>query len=286
MNRAKPQFSQALRDYRRVEKALEYLGAHAGEHPNLDEIARAVGLSPFHFQKLFERWAGISPKQFLSVLAFNEAKKRLNESKPLLEASLDSGLSGPGRLHDLFLKVEAMTPGDFKNQGAGLRIQYGFHPTPFGQCLIAATDRGICAFRFVTEENRPQELAGLMAEWPGAQFEKDQAGTAKRLQQVFRKKNQKLLIKGTPFQIKVWQALLDIPRGSIATYEAIAEHIGQPGAHRAVASAIAKNPVGYLIPCHRVIRKMGVTGGYRWGEARKKAILGWESGRRKLRPPL
>ena len=282
MKREDTLFLEDSRDYQRMEKVLLYLAAHREYQPSLEELAQVVALSPFHFQRLFKRWVGLSPKQFMDLLTIQNAKSLLKESKSLLDVSLDLGLSGPSRLHDLFLKLEAMTPGEFKLQGKNLEIVYGFHPTRFGMCFVALTERGICALSFVEENAREVQIEALKDSWPHAKLKHDQSKTRKYLQKILLSKKDlqknavSLLLKGTPFQIKVWQALIQIPKGALVSYEDIANFLHKPKAVRAVASAIVHNPIAYLIPCHRVIQKVGNFGEYRWGASRKKAILGWE----------
>ena len=274
-------YTQQATDYYRIEQAIGYLESNFQQQPNLDEIAESVNLSKYHFQRLFKRWAGVTPVQFLHYLTVSYAKEQLSQAHSVLDTALDSGLSGASRLHDLFVTFEAMTPGEYKQQGVGLQIKFGIHPTPFGDCLLAMTARGICALRFVSEENQEAEIAALQAEWSMATFEYDEVSTAVPLQAIFSSTTPQepfhLFLKGTNFQVRVWQALLNIPSGQIVTYSDVAEKMGKPSATRAVASAIAKNPIGYLIPCHRVISKAGKMHQYRWGTARKKAIVGWEA---------
>jgi AraC family transcriptional regulator of adaptative response/methylated-DNA-[protein]-cysteine methyltransferase len=274
--------SQAAMDYARIERALRFLNAHYLRRPTLDEIAAHVHLSSFHFERLFQRWAGTSPKRFLQYLAKEHAKALLQESRSLLDAAYESGLSGAGRLHDLFVSCEAVTPGEFKRRGEGVRIEYGFHPTPFGECLLAKTERGICALRFLFTPSRQAALRELRAEWPAAEFVMNDSETGEICRQVFSVAAKDvhapfhLHLRGTNFQLKVWQALLTIPAGRLANYGELAAKIGAPKASRAVGSAVGHNPVAYLIPCHRVIRSLGVIGDYRWGRERKQAIIGWE----------
>ena len=276
-------YSQQTEDFQKVEKAILFIEANYKSQPNLDQIANSVHFSKYHFDRLFKRWAGISPIQFLQFITLDHTKKRLAASKSLLEASLDAGLSGPSRLHDLFVTFEAMTPGEFKRQGAGLKISYGFNDSPFGDCLLALTERGICNLGFVKDGNRYDALNLLFKLWPEAKFTESPhtAGSMEsRLFTVCKKKNGRafnLHIKGTNFQINVWKALLRIPEGWVVSYQDIAAHIGRPRAFRAVANAIAINPIAYLIPCHRVIAKSGKIHQYRWGSARKKALIGWEA---------
>jgi AraC family transcriptional regulator of adaptative response/methylated-DNA-[protein]-cysteine methyltransferase len=270
-------------DYRRIEQAIAYLEKHALDQPSLDEVAEHIGLSSYHFQRLFKSWAGVSPKRFLQYLTIENAKKLLRESVSVLDASLDVGLSGPGRLHDLFVSVEAITPGEFKAQGKDLCISYGFHETPFGECLLAVTPRGICSLVFVGPETRSAALNELQGNWREATLVKDQNAGKDAIKSIFgqnRDQTQtklKVLLRGTNFQVKVWEALLRIPEGAVVSYGSLAETIGHPGAHRAVGTAASHNPVGYLIPCHRVLRANGEIGDYHWGETRKRAILAREA---------
>ena len=272
----------ATRDADRVRHAIEYLEQHAQRQPSLDEVAQAVGLSSYHFQRMFKRWAGVSPKRFLQFLTVARAQAALREGKSALEASYDSGLSGPGRLHDLFVAVEAVTPGEYKDEGAGVEIRYGFHSTPFGDCLLALTDRGICGLAFAGGGERRTVLDELRRRWGAAVLRRDQAATAETASRVFERWRGApitLALKGTNFQIKVWEALLRIPPGTVVSYGDIARAIGHPDSYRAVGTAVGRNPIAYLIPCHRVIQRSGAFGNYRWGAARKRAMLGWEAAR-------
>ena len=269
-------------DYGRIEKAIHYLDERFPAQPDLAEVAKSVNLSPFHFQRLFRRWAGISPKRFLQFLMLDYAKHALNESGNVLDATYAAGLSSPSRLHDLFVSVEAVTPGEFKKRGVGLCIRYGFHPSPFGECLLAVTDRGICAMYFVTS-SREAVLNEVRHRWPRADFVEDSKATGQYLDRIFPRNNRpdKLPIdlRGTNFQIKVWQALLEIPVGAVAPYEDLATRVGNPKATRAVGTAVGQNPIAFIIPCHRVIRKVGAIGNYHGGVARKRAMLAWEAAR-------
>jgi AraC family transcriptional regulator of adaptative response/methylated-DNA-[protein]-cysteine methyltransferase len=273
------QFSQ---DYRIVEQALMYLEENYQAQPTLEEVAGSVGYSPYHFQRLFARWVGISPKRFLQFLTKEHAKALLDESDNLLEAAYRTGLSSPGRLHDLFVTCEAVTPGEYRERGADLIIEYGFHETPFGECLLATTARGVCGLYFVGEGGRQASLQVLEKRWSRAQLIEAPERGAPLIPQIFPVGTDAaggalhLYLRGTNFQIKVWEALLRIPAGQVISYEGLAAMIGQPGSARAVSRALAVNPLAVIIPCHRVIRKMGAFGGYRWGSARKKALLGWE----------
>jgi AraC family transcriptional regulator of adaptative response/methylated-DNA-[protein]-cysteine methyltransferase len=256
----------------------------------LEEVARASGLSLFHFQRLFKRWAGVSPKRFLQFLTAEHAKKCLRESRSVLDAAYESGLSGPGRLHDLFVSVEGMTPGQYKALGKGLRIDYGVHHTPFGEALAAATARGLCGFLFLGKCGEKTALAQLKRDWPKADYVHNSSAGREWVEKIFgsspARKNLKVLLKGTLFQLKVWEALLRIPAGCVMAYKDVAEKIGEPKASRAVGRAVSQNTLAYLIPCHRVIRDTGVLGNYRWGSARKKAMLLWEGARHQPRMPL
>jgi len=267
-------------DYQRIAKAISYLRGAALDQPSLDEAANHIGLSPYHFQRLFKRFAGVSPKRFLQHLTSEHAKQLLRASVPVLDASLGVGLSSPGRLHDLMVNAEAVTPGEIKSGGQGLRIAYGVQSSPFGDCLLALTERGICRLEFIDLENPQQALERLKKDWPQAQLLEDPAATLETSGQIFDQGEKStpltLLLRGTNFQLQVWQALLNIPVGNITSYGQLAKQLGQPGASRAVGTAVGQNPIGYLIPCHRVLRGDGNQGGYRWGIERKQAILGKE----------
>jgi len=276
-------YQKLCRDYARVEASIRFLETHHQDQPGLADIAAAAGLSEYHFQKLFSRWVGISPKRFLQFLTKEHAKKLIEGSGTVLDTTYDSGLSSPGRLHDLFVTCEAVTPGEYKKRGAGLDIRYGFHPSPFGECLLAVTDRGLCALTFVQDDDRHRPVTELERQWPQAHIRKAPDASAGLLDSIFGYPHDHppaplyLFVKGTNFQIKVWEALLKIPLGRAVTYEDIARHIGMPNAQRAVGNAVGRNPIPFLIPCHRVLRKMGAFGYYGGGPSRKKAILGWES---------
>ncbi len=279
-------FSQQADDYKRIEKAIHFIEDNFKSQPALDEIADSVHLSKYHFNRIFKRWAGIGPVQFLQFITLDYTKKKLAQSNSLLKTSLDAGLSGPSRLHDLFVTFDAMTPGDFKKQGHGLKIEYCFCNSPFGECLIATTARGICHFGFIQKKNRDDALNQLFGAWPGAMFCEYSRPIAPLVNQIFNPDQAdnsrpfNVLIKGTNFQINVWKALIQIPSGNIVSYKDIAAYIGRPKAFRAVASAIAINPVAYLIPCHRVIARSGKIHRYRWGTSRKKALVGWEAAKK------
>ena len=273
-------FRQLREDYVLIEQAIEYVESHAQHQPELGEIASAVGLSEFHFQRVFTRWAGISPKRFLQFVTKENAKQLLDRSENLLDTTYQVGLSSLGRLHDLFVTTEAVTPGQYKSSGAGLAIRYGLHPTPFGECLIGITDRGICHLSFV-QDSEGDAIDNLVSEWPQAEMMEDHNATAPLVEPIFdltRRADHPLHIhlRGTNFQIKVWEALLRIPAGHVSTYGHIAGGIGQPTATRAVGTAVGHNRIAVLIPCHRVIRSLGEFGNYRYGTTRKKALLAHE----------
>ena len=277
--------SQLSQDYYRIEKALKYIQSHADQQPALPEIATRINLSEYHFQRLFSRWTGISPKRFLQYVTKEYAKQLLKGSQSVLDTAYDVGLSSGGRLHDLFVACEAVTPGQYKRAGEGLEIHYGSHPSPFGRCAIAATERGICYLEFLMEGNKPPVINGIKKRWPNAKIVKQEHKVRKLIQRIFNFEPEAhpaplhLHVKGTNFQIKVWEALLKIPLGKVVTYEDVARHIGMPNAARAVGNAVGQNPIPFLIPCHRVIKKMGIFGNYGGGRERKKAILGWEAAR-------
>jgi AraC family transcriptional regulator of adaptative response/methylated-DNA-[protein]-cysteine methyltransferase len=276
-------YSSACRDYERIEKAIQYIETHFDRQPELKEISDHIGLSEFHFQRLFSRWVGISPKRFLQFLTKEYVKELLSRPTNLLDATFDAGLSSPGRLHDLFVACEAVTPGEFKTGGKGLTITYGWHPSPFGECLIAQTERGVCWLSFVRNDNRSASIAEFTAAWKKARLVENRAGTQSFVARIFdptlwsRSSPLPVLVKGTNFQIKVWEALLKIPAGTVVAYEDVALYIGFPKAVRAVGNAVGKNPVSFVIPCHRVVRKTAEFGNYGGGPARKKAMLGWEA---------
>ncbi len=268
-------FIQASNDYQIVAEAIRFIEAHQRSQPTLAEVAASVNLSEYHFQRLFTRWVGISPKRFLQFLTKENAKRLLAKSS-LLDAAYQSGLSSAGRLHDLFVQTEALTPGEVKGKGAGLEIRYGSHTTPFGDAFIAATERGICRLSFDPEK----ALHTLKADFGNATLEQDTAHTRPIIEKIFSSKGDgtplPLHLRGTNFQIQVWEALLRIPHGHLVAYNDIAMAVNNPNATRAVGTAIGKNPIPLLIPCHRVIRATGEFGQYAFGSTRKKAILGWE----------
>ena len=272
---------QLSEDYLRVEQAILYLENHYKEQPELAEIAANMGLSEYHFQRVFTRWAGVSPKRFLQFLTKEGAKDLLDRSENLLDTTHQVGLSSLGRLHDLFVTAEAVTPGEYKSRGAGVTIRYGIHPTPFGKCLIATTDRGICHLSFV-QSSEGDAIDSLVADWKQAKMMEDYRSTVSLIEPIFdlryhhHGKPLNVHLRGTNFQLKVWEALLQIPSGEVTTYAQLAARIGNPRATRAVGTAVGHNPIAVLIPCHRVIRKVGDFGNYRYGALRKKALLARE----------
>ncbi len=274
---------QHTEDYKRIAHAINYIEQNFKQQPPLDQMARSVHLSKFHFNRVFKRWAGISPNRFLQFLTLDYTKEQLAASRSLLSTALSAGLSGPSRLHDLFVTFEAMTPGQFKQKGEGLQIVYGFSHCPFGEVMIATTQRGICRISFLEKKDRSKKIDQLYGAWPSAEFTENQDLIHAITRQIFGEQNTDtsrplhLHVKGTNFQVNVWQALLAIPSGRLLSYQDIATGLGIPKAVRAVASAVAVNPVAYLIPCHRVIAKTGKIHQYRWGATRKKAMIGWEA---------
>lgn len=274
--------SQLELNYNRVAEAIEFLKKNFKEQPSLDEIAKHVNLSNFHFQRMFQDWAGVTPKQFIQYLTVDHAKKILRTSKStLLDASFESGLSGTGRLHDLFIKVDGMTPGEFKNGGQTLNINYSFADTPFGQVIVASTAKGICYMAFA-DEGQEQALENLKAQFPNATYhqlvDRIQQNALFLFTQDWSKLDEiKLHLKGTAFQLKIWETLLKVPIGGLTNYATLAQDAGFDGASRAVGTAVGANPVAFLIPCHRVIKSDGEFGQYHWGNTRKTAMIGWEA---------
>ncbi|RDV13974.1 methylated-DNA--[protein]-cysteine S-methyltransferase [Pontibacter diazotrophicus] len=269
-----------MNHYETVARALTYIRAQAKGQPDLDEIATHVCMSPFHFQRVFTAWAGVSPKKFLQYLTLHHAKAALAQSATLAEAADSSGLSGTSRLHDLFLQIEGITPGHFKRQGEALQISYSLGSCQFGDYIIASTAKGICHLHFYKSEQ--DALADLQAQWPKAALHLRQEALHQQVHQFFQhqlKPQQKLPLhlQGTPFQLKVWEALLRIPEGQLTSYSTLAREVGNPAASRAVGTAIGSNPIAFLIPCHRVIKSVGGIGEYRWGSERKMAMIGWEA---------
>jgi AraC family transcriptional regulator of adaptative response/methylated-DNA-[protein]-cysteine methyltransferase len=272
-------------DYDHVRRAIEFLSERWESQPRLEVLSAHLGLSPAHTQRLFKRWCGLSPKEFVQAITIDRARDLLGSQASVLDASLEVGLSGGSRLHDLFVDHEAMTPGDFKKKGAGLDIVYGFHASLFGLALVMATDRGIAGLAFADGDGpdaRRATLADMTRRWPAATFREDLQATHRHVERVFEparwsaEKPVRLIMIGTDFEVRVWQALLRIPFGRSVSYAEIARQIGQPEAMRAVGSAIGRNPISFVVPCHRVRRSDGGLGGYHWGVTRKRAIIGWE----------
>jgi AraC family transcriptional regulator, regulatory protein of adaptative response / methylated-DNA-[protein]-cysteine methyltransferase len=273
---------QQTYNYDKIAKAIEFIVANAKAQPSLLDVADEVNISQYHFQRVFTEWAGVSPKKFLQYITAGYLKDKIKESANLIELAESAGLSSQSRVYDHFTSIEAVTPQEYKTAGKGLLISYGFHNTPFGDCFIAATERGICAMAFVDDATRDEQLIALARKWHYATIKPDQSVTGAFAARIFdpaKKSMEKLplVVQGTNFQLKVWEALLSIPQGAVTTYQQIARSIGHPNAVRAVGSAVGDNPIAFIIPCHRVIRKEGVLGEYRWGRLRKKALIGWEA---------
>jgi len=273
-----------MSDYDRIAEAISFISTRLDNQPTLNEVAAHIHLSPFHFQRLFCRWAGVTPKRFLQVLTLERAKQLLRESKPLLDVSYSLGLSSGSRLYDHFVHLEAVTPGEYKMGGAGLTIEYALHDTPFGKSFLATTPRGVCSFAFLENIDIDEHLTELQKKWPHALMCENHQRTLKVIQAMFGKVKRmdrplSLHVTGTNFQVSVWKALLQIPPATVASYSQVAASIGRPGSARAVGQAVGANPVALLIPCHRVIQQSGKLGGYHWGEIRKQAIHSWESAR-------
>jgi AraC family transcriptional regulator of adaptative response/methylated-DNA-[protein]-cysteine methyltransferase len=273
--------TQEIINYQRIAEAINYIKLNFKEQPNLDEVAEKVHLSPFHFQRLFTDWAGISPKKFLQYLSLDYAKGILKDKQAtLFDTAFETGLSGTGRLHDLFMNIEGMTPAEYKNGGKALSINYSFAESPFGNIIVASTPKGICYMAFA--DDRDEAFNNLHAQFPNAQYTQMVDLAQQNALFIFKKdwtelSKIKLHLKGTSFQLKVWEALLNIPMGGLSTYSSVAAAIHQPNASRAVGSAVGDNPVAFLIPCHRVIKSTGETGQYHWGATRKSAMIGWEA---------
>ena len=272
-------------DYERVRRIIAFLSQRWRDQPSLEAIAEHVGLSTTHVHHLFRRWCGLTPKAFLQAITLDNAKALLADSASVLDATYEVGLSGPGRLHDLFVTHEALTPGDFSAGGAGLTMAYGFHPSPFGEAILVATDPGLVGLGFVDEGARAAALADIARRWPTAAFVEDPARTEPLARRVFdpprwrAEEPVRIVMIGTDFEVRVWRALLAIPLGRATTYSSIAARLGAPKAARAVGAAVGRNPISFVVPCHRVLGRSGGLTGYHWGLTRKQAILGWEAGR-------
>lgn len=278
----------AIRDYDLIRRAIAFLSETWEEQPGLERLSTHLQLSAAHTQKLFKQWCGLSPKEFVQAITIDRARELLTDSTSLLATAHEVGLSGASRLHDLFVTHEAMTPGDYKRRGDGIEIAYGFHPSPFGEALVLATDRGVAGLAFVNEdkgESRAEALADMTGRWPRAAYREDPERTALHARRIFEptewspEQPVRLVLIGTDFEVRVWECLLQIPMGRAVTYGDIARHLGQPTASRAVGTAVGRNPISFVVPCHRVLRSDGNLGGYHWGLTRKRALIGWETGR-------
>jgi AraC family transcriptional regulator of adaptative response/methylated-DNA-[protein]-cysteine methyltransferase len=271
-------------DYQTVRRIIEIISSEWRDQPQLEDLAREAGMKPAQLQKVFTRWAGLSPKAFLQAVTLDHAKRLLAADAPLLDASLELGLSGPGRLHDLFVTHEAMSPGAYKARGAGLAMRYGFHDCPFGRALVMITDRGMAGLAFCDPGGENEALMDMQARWPEAKYSDDAPATAPYARRAFDRQcwradePLRVVLIGTDFEIRVWEGLLDIPLGRATTYSQLAHSIGRPDAPRAVGRAVGRNPVSFVVPCHRVVGKSGALTGYHWGLTRKRAMLGWEAG--------
>lgn len=272
-------------DYETVRRVIEMLTLDYRSQPSLETIAVELGQSPTQLQKVFTRWAGLSPKAFLQAVTLDHAKRLLGQEKlPLLETSYELGLSGPGRLHDLFVTHEAMSPGEWKGKGKGLTIRYGIHASPFGHALVMSTERGLAGLAFADQGGEQEAFEDMVRRWPNAHYVQDQQATASYIPRIFNRaewsaeRPLQVVLIGTDFQVRVWQSLLKIPFGKAVTYSDVAGDIGQPTASRAVGAAIGANPISFVVPCHRAVGKSGALTGYHWGLTRKRAILGWEAG--------
>jgi AraC family transcriptional regulator of adaptative response/methylated-DNA-[protein]-cysteine methyltransferase len=283
MNQTQP-LQQAASDYEVVRRNLDYLREHWREQPSLEFMAEQNGMSAAHLQRLFMRWAGLSPKAFVQALTIDYARKLLRDSASVLDTSYEVGLSGPGRLHDLFVTHEGMTPGTYKAKGKGLTIRYGFHDCPFGRVLLMMTDQGICGLAFANLGEEQTAFLDMRSRWPEATYVEQAAATGVHVARIFNptswkmEQSLRIVFIGTEFETRVWQTLLKIPMGRATTYSDIAGHIGSPKASRAVGAAVGRNPISFVVPCHRVLGKSGGLCGYHWGLTRKQAILGWEAG--------
>ncbi len=271
-------------DYETVRRVIEFISQNWKDQPQLEEIAGQAAMEPLALQKVFTRWAGLSPKAFLQAVTLDHAKRLLAQDASILDASLELGFSGPGRLHDLFVTHEAMSPGVYKAKGAGLLMQYGFHDCPFGKALVLATDRGLAGMAFCDQGGEAAALADMQSRWPNAQYIRNDAATAPYASRAFDtarwrpEEPLKVVLIGTDFEIRVWEGLLSIPVGKATTYSGLANKLGHPNAPRAVGRAVGRNPVSFVVPCHRVVGKSGDLTGYHWGITRKRAMLGWEAG--------
>ncbi len=271
-------------DYQTVRRVIEIISSEWRDQPQLEDLARETGMKPAQLQRIFTRWAGLSPKAFLQAVTLDHAKRLLAQDAPILDASFELGLSGPGRLHDLFVTHEAMSPGEYKTRGAGLAMRHGFHDCQFGRALVMITERGMAGLAFCDPGGEAEALADMQARWPEAVYAEDMAATAPYARRAFDRQSWRpdeplrVVLIGTDFEIRVWEGLLDIPLGRATTYSNLARSIGRPDAPRAVGRAVGRNPVSFVVPCHRVVGKSGALTGYHWGLTRKRAMLGWEAG--------
>ncbi len=276
--------TRANDDYAVVRRAIAYISEHWRVQPEVEQIAHAAGVTPDELHHLFRRWAGLTPKAFLQALTLDNARKLLRDSASVLDATYEVGLSGPGRLHDLFVTHEAMSPGEWKSGGEGVAMSYGFHPSPFGQALVMANERGLAGLAFADPGEEKAALADMTSRWPKASYAEDKARTAPIAARIFDPRlwrpdrPLRVVMIGTDFEVRVWETLLGIPMGKASTYSDIAAKIGKPKASRAVGAAVGKNPVSFVVPCHRVLGRSGAVTGYHWGLTRKRAMLGWEAG--------
>ena len=276
--------SSCAADYDIVRRAIAHIRGNWRTQPEIEQIAEAAGVTPTELHHLFRRWAGLTPKAFLQALTLDHARRLLRESASVLDAAYEVGLSGPGRLHDLFVTHEAMSPGQWKARGEGLTLSYGFHPSPFGTALVIASERGLAGLAFADPGEESKALDDMRGRWPRAEFREDTAATAAQARRIFepklwrRDRPLRVVMIGTDFEVRVWETLLRVPMGRATTYSDIANHIGKPKAPRAVGAAVGKNPISFVVPCHRVIGKSGELTGYHWGLTRKRAMLGWEAG--------
>jgi len=274
----------ALRDYDSVRRAIAFISEHWRQQPTIESVADAAAVTPDDLHHLFRRWAGLTPKAFMQALTLDHAKNLLRDSASVLDAALDSGLSGPGRLHDLFVTHEAMSPGEWKNGGAGMTLRFGFHASPFGTAIVIASDRGLAGLAFADPGDEQSALADMQRRWPRAIYLEDHAGTARIARRIFDPtlwrpdEPLRVILIGTDFEVRVWETLLKIPMGRAVCYSDIANKIKAPKASRAVGTAVGKNPISFVVPCHRALGKGGALTGYHWGITRKQAMLGWEAG--------
>jgi AraC family transcriptional regulator of adaptative response/methylated-DNA-[protein]-cysteine methyltransferase len=282
--RPQPGRRESTDDYEIVRQVIEYVTENWRDQPSLEAIAARIGMEPTRLQKLFTRWAGLSPKGFLQAITLDHARALLEQSATVLDTTYEVGLSGPGRLHDLFVTHEAVTPGIYRARGEGIIIRYGFHPSPFGKALVMATEYGLAGLAFVDEGQETATLADMMRRWPKAEYVEDETATAPLAARIFKRDKWRaetplrVVLIGSDFEVRVWEALLKVPVGCATTYSDVARRIERPSAARAVGAAVGRNPISFVVPCHRVLGRSGALTGYHWGLTRKRAILGWEAG--------